>query len=208
MGSVATQGEGAQNLLCAYMAAALLAGLAGNALLGLWWLDPTAALAIAALAVREGIQAWQGESCCIPTASTETHACADDHCTPSASNGHTEACCAPGAGSEPRRIAQCHLDLAAAREQADRYRRLGATATHIECRGDALTTTFGDQLDEQLLKETIAVEGDCCPFFDFAYQPAERRLSITVQQPDQRPTLDALHHALTGTEAQAPTGAR
>jgi divalent metal cation (Fe/Co/Zn/Cd) transporter len=36
MGSVATQGEGAKNLLCAYMAAALLAGLAGNALFGLW----------------------------------------------------------------------------------------------------------------------------------------------------------------------------
>jgi divalent metal cation (Fe/Co/Zn/Cd) transporter len=39
------------------MAAALLAGLAGNALFGLWWLDPTAALAIAALAVCEGTEA-------------------------------------------------------------------------------------------------------------------------------------------------------
>ena len=67
-GSVATQGEGAQNLLCAYMAGALLVGLAGNAVLGLWWLDPAAALAIAALAVREGTEAWRGESCCIPSA--------------------------------------------------------------------------------------------------------------------------------------------
>lgn len=66
MGSVATRGEGAQNLLCAYMAAALLVGLAGNALLGLWWLDPVAALAIAGLAVREGVEAWRGESCCAP----------------------------------------------------------------------------------------------------------------------------------------------
>ncbi len=66
MGSIATQGEGAQNLLCAYVAAALLAGLAGNALFGLWWLDPAAALAIAALAVREGVQSWRGESCCVP----------------------------------------------------------------------------------------------------------------------------------------------
>jgi divalent metal cation (Fe/Co/Zn/Cd) transporter len=72
MGSVATQGEGAQNLLCAYMAAALLVGLAGNAVLGLWWLDPVAALAIAGLAAREGVQAWRGESCCVP--------CADDCC--------------------------------------------------------------------------------------------------------------------------------
>lgn len=81
MGSVATQGEGAQNLLCAYMASALLVGLAGNALLGLWWLDPAAALAIAALAVREGLNAWRGESCCVPTATgPETAGCHDDCC--------------------------------------------------------------------------------------------------------------------------------
>jgi divalent metal cation (Fe/Co/Zn/Cd) transporter len=74
MGSVATRGEGAQNLLCAYMAGALLVGLAGNAVLGLWWLDPAAGLAIAALAVREGAEAWKGESCCIPGAD-----CSDRH---------------------------------------------------------------------------------------------------------------------------------
>lgn len=79
MGSVATEGEGAQNLLCAYMAAALLVGLVGNALFGLWWLDPAAALAIAGLAVREGTEAWRGQSCCIPGA---TSGCADDCCAP------------------------------------------------------------------------------------------------------------------------------
>jgi divalent metal cation (Fe/Co/Zn/Cd) transporter len=84
MGSIATQGEGAQNLLCAYMAGALLVGLAGNALLGLWWLDPAAALAIAALAVREGTGAWRGESCCIPTAGSDGEACLDDCCGPAA----------------------------------------------------------------------------------------------------------------------------
>jgi divalent metal cation (Fe/Co/Zn/Cd) transporter len=68
MGSVATKGEGRQNLLCAYLSAALLAGLAGNALLGLWWLDPGAGLVIAAVAVREGVESWRGEGCCAPTA--------------------------------------------------------------------------------------------------------------------------------------------
>ena len=62
--SAATAGEGSQNLLCAYLAAAVLAGLLANTLLGWWWLDPVVALAIAALAVREGIQAWHGEECC------------------------------------------------------------------------------------------------------------------------------------------------
>jgi divalent metal cation (Fe/Co/Zn/Cd) transporter len=63
LGSGATAGEGAQNLLCAYMAAGVLAGLIANALVGWWWLDPVIALAIAALAVREGREAWEGEGC-------------------------------------------------------------------------------------------------------------------------------------------------
>ena len=54
LGSQATHGEGTQNLLCAYLAAAVLAGLAGNALFGAWWLDPMAALFIAGVAVRGG----------------------------------------------------------------------------------------------------------------------------------------------------------
>ena len=64
LGSVATRGEGTQNLLCAYLAVAVLAGLVGNALFGLWWLDPLAALVVAGVAVREGVQSWRGEGCC------------------------------------------------------------------------------------------------------------------------------------------------
>jgi divalent metal cation (Fe/Co/Zn/Cd) transporter len=64
LGSVATRGEGTQNLLCAYLAAAVLVGLLGNALLGFWWLDPAAALVVAAVAVREGVETWRGEGCC------------------------------------------------------------------------------------------------------------------------------------------------
>ena len=63
LGSVATRGEGTQNLLCAYLAAAVLVGLLGNALFGLWWLDPIAALVIAAVSIREGRASWRGEGC-------------------------------------------------------------------------------------------------------------------------------------------------
>jgi divalent metal cation (Fe/Co/Zn/Cd) transporter len=63
LGSAATHGEGTQNLLCAYLAAAVLAGLLANTWFGLWWLDPAVALVIAALALQEGREAWNGEDC-------------------------------------------------------------------------------------------------------------------------------------------------
>ena len=64
IGSSATASEGKQNLLCAYLAAALLVGLLGNALVGAWWLDSLVALLIAYVAVREGIEAWRGDASC------------------------------------------------------------------------------------------------------------------------------------------------
>jgi divalent metal cation (Fe/Co/Zn/Cd) transporter len=64
LGSVATNAEGRQNMLCAYLSAGLLVGLGTNAILGWWWADPAAALLIAGVAVREGREAWRGEACC------------------------------------------------------------------------------------------------------------------------------------------------
>ena len=64
IGSTATRGEGAQNLLCAYLAAALLVGLAANALVGAWWLDPVVGLLIAGVAVKEGRDTLRGKGCC------------------------------------------------------------------------------------------------------------------------------------------------
>jgi divalent metal cation (Fe/Co/Zn/Cd) transporter len=63
LGSAATAGEGTQNLLCAYMAAGVLVGLLANALVHAWWLDPVVALAIAAVAIREGRETWRGGGC-------------------------------------------------------------------------------------------------------------------------------------------------
>ncbi len=62
LGSAATVSEAAQNQICAYLSIALLVGLLANALLGWWWADPAAALAIAGLAGKEGWESWKGES--------------------------------------------------------------------------------------------------------------------------------------------------
>jgi divalent metal cation (Fe/Co/Zn/Cd) transporter len=64
LASAATAGEGSQNLLCAYLAAAVLIGLLANTAVGWWWLDPIVGLGIAGLATREGIEAWRGQDCC------------------------------------------------------------------------------------------------------------------------------------------------
>jgi divalent metal cation (Fe/Co/Zn/Cd) transporter len=63
LGSSATKSEGRQNMLCAYLSAALLIGLVLNAAAGLWWADPATALLIAGVAVKEGADAWRGDAC-------------------------------------------------------------------------------------------------------------------------------------------------
>ena len=63
LNSSATVSEASQNMICAYLSIALLAGLLANALLGWWWADPAAALVIAAVAAKEGVDSWRGDSC-------------------------------------------------------------------------------------------------------------------------------------------------
>jgi divalent metal cation (Fe/Co/Zn/Cd) transporter len=77
-----------QTLLCTYLSAVLLGGLVLNATLGWHWADPAAALVIAAVAIKEGADAWKGDSCCPPSPSNELvdggvtvePGCADDCC--------------------------------------------------------------------------------------------------------------------------------
>lgn len=63
LGSQTVVADSKQTLLCTYMSAALLLGLLANALFGWWWADPIAGLVIAALALREGLEAWRGDVC-------------------------------------------------------------------------------------------------------------------------------------------------
>ena len=63
LGSSATVSEAGQNMICAYLSVALLVGLLLNAVAGLWWADPAAALVIAAVALREARESWRGQSC-------------------------------------------------------------------------------------------------------------------------------------------------
>jgi divalent metal cation (Fe/Co/Zn/Cd) transporter len=64
LNSSAAVKEASQTQLCAYLSIALLIGLGANALFGLWWMDPAAALFIAAVAFKEGRESWRGDGCC------------------------------------------------------------------------------------------------------------------------------------------------
>lgn len=85
LGSASAIADSKQTLICTYLSAALLVGLLLNALLGWAWADSVAALVIAVLAVREGLEAWKGDPCCatpvsVLTGEREAPACDDDCC--------------------------------------------------------------------------------------------------------------------------------
>ncbi|MGW5576672.1 cation transporter [Micromonospora chokoriensis] len=64
LGSRSAVADSKQTLLCTYLSAVLLVGLGVNSLFGWSWADPIAALVIAAVAVKEGREAWRGDTCC------------------------------------------------------------------------------------------------------------------------------------------------
>jgi len=99
-------------------------------------------------------------------------------------------------------IVGCRLDANGLRLQRDRYRQLGLSAEAIEREEGTLNVRFATGLDADLLRETIAIETDCCPFFRFDYQPHSRLLRIGVERADQAPALDALAHALGAGEGR------
>jgi Co/Zn/Cd efflux system component len=89
LGSRTAVADSKQTLLCTYLAAALLIGLVLNSTLGWWWADAGAALVIAAIAVREGVNAWRGDVCCtVPPTAAENDAEADDGCSAASATGN------------------------------------------------------------------------------------------------------------------------
>ena len=63
LGSSATVKEATQTQLCAYLSVALLVGLLLNAVAGMWWADPAAAIVISLVALKEGRASWRGDAC-------------------------------------------------------------------------------------------------------------------------------------------------
>lgn len=66
LGSATAIADSRQTLICAALSLAVLLGLVANSLFGWWWADSIAALVIVVFAVREGIEAWRGDTCATP----------------------------------------------------------------------------------------------------------------------------------------------
>ncbi|MEU8763394.1 cation transporter [Streptomyces sp. NPDC048659] len=94
LGSASAVADSKQTLLFTYLSAVLLAGLVLNATLGWSWADPIAALLIAAVAVKEGIDAWQGKGCACGPAPSLTAPAASQATSACGTAGDT--CCSPG----------------------------------------------------------------------------------------------------------------
>jgi len=95
LGSRTAVADSKQTLLCTYLSAVLLVGLVLNSALGWWWADAGAALVIAAIAVREGINAWRGDVCCTVPHSQDAPDLSHD-----ATGAETDDCCsAPEMGA-------------------------------------------------------------------------------------------------------------
>jgi divalent metal cation (Fe/Co/Zn/Cd) transporter len=80
LGSASAVADSRQTLLCTYLSAVLLVGLLANTTLGWSWADPIAALVIAAVAAKEGRDAWRGDACCTTTVALADPGAEPDAC--------------------------------------------------------------------------------------------------------------------------------
>jgi hypothetical protein len=90
----------------------------------------------------------------------------------------------------------CALDGTGLRAQYERYRRAGAGAHVVERSPLRLVVELDEHVDPALVEETIAIERECCPFYELGWAADRRRLSVSVSQADQAPALDAIELAL------------
>ncbi len=90
----------------------------------------------------------------------------------------------------------CALNDTELRLQLERYREAGRNARLIERTPRRLVADLGNDVDAELVAETIAVERECCPFFALTWEPDRRRLTVAVSEAAHEPALDAIAFAL------------
>jgi Co/Zn/Cd efflux system component len=114
LGSRSAVADSKQTLLCTYLSAVLLVGLALNSLFGWSWADPFAALVIAGVAMKEGREAWRGQACCaVPATGSIADADPATRASGTSTAGERDACgCEPGCSCCAKELARFPADAA------------------------------------------------------------------------------------------------
>jgi hypothetical protein len=93
-------------------------------------------------------------------------------------------------------IPECKLSVPELREQQARYRRVSQWVEELRREGPAVVVRLGPGADRELVREVVAIESDCCPFYAISYDPEEGILRFGVDEPGLEPALDAIEYAL------------
>ena len=90
----------------------------------------------------------------------------------------------------------CALDDQALAEQLRRFSAIGAHALWAGRGPGEVRVMLDHDLDEALLRETLAIEASCCPFLGLIWDERTRELTIVSRDADE-PILDRVAAALT-----------
>jgi hypothetical protein len=96
----------------------------------------------------------------------------------------------------PREIPQCTIRPDQAGPQAERWHELARAAVTIDRSPQSLTLAFGNDAPVDTVERVIAVESECCPFFMMSYDADARVLSLSVDEREHAPALDAIAERL------------
>jgi hypothetical protein len=90
----------------------------------------------------------------------------------------------------------CALDEDGLRSQHERYQHAGAGARLADRAQRRLALDLDEHVDPDVVGELLAVERECCPFFELRWEPDTRRLTVSVSDAEHEPALDAIAFAL------------
>lgn len=138
---------------------------------------------VAAVAVKEGGEAWRGEGCCVSSPLEGGGF---------AGNRREEDCC-PSSDQAPP---SCSLDRDALIAQRERYARIGESVLKVSRTPRSLAIDLSPTVDLALVDDTLRVERECCPFFDLGFDARARILTVAVDSAERAPALDAIAFAL------------
>jgi hypothetical protein len=96
----------------------------------------------------------------------------------------------------------CTLDESGMGKQRARYARIARSVTSFDRRADSIRLRLSADFDRRILDELMNVEAQCCPFFRFALAEAGTELTVSVDDAEMLPALEAIASQL-GVSLQA-----